>query len=124
MSEHRSELKAPWNKDYVIKFILDCREDGGIPMFRTKYAGIPIEYAGTRAVIGICWGGRGNAPDSILLYDVPKDVVKELEREKGDWKYLLMKYGDLQELISALEKPVVLHSYKETADLLKKLKRI
>ena len=121
MPKHREVIKLPWTPENVKRFILECRADGGIPMFRTHYAGIPFEYAGQRAVVAICWGGYGRAPDSVLFFNVPEDIIKELEREKGDWKFLLLRYGTVEDLIKAMKYPVILTHYKESAELIEKI---
>ena len=82
---------AEWNKESVVKFITKCRKAMGIPVFKTKYAGVEFKYKGKPAVVATCWGGFNTG--SWLFTDVPEKEFKELEERRGDWKFLLEKYA-------------------------------
>jgi len=79
-----------WNKRDVINFIMTCRRDEGIPMFKTRFAGRRFPRNG---VMAICWGGKGMAPDSMMFINVPEDELRFLEENVGDWRRLLKKYN-------------------------------
>jgi len=73
-----------WTKKNVTKFIVGCLEDEGYPMFKTRFAGRELPY-----VLGICWGGRGEFPDSVKFLNVPEKYREFLEEGYKDWMRLL-----------------------------------
>jgi len=92
--------KEKWTPSAVRDFILACRRDKGIPMFKTKYAGIPLEIDHSPVAIAICWAGE-DFVDSKVFTDVPKEDLHLLEEGFGDWKRLLRKYGTEKEFEEA-----------------------
>jgi len=105
------EFKPPhpitkWDRDTVMGFIEACRRDKGIPIFKTRFAGVPIWSTDHKNVLAVCWGGEGNAPDSVIFTDVPEEDFYDLERRIGDWRYLTMKYAGMKKLKELLEIPV------------------
>lgn len=80
-----------WNR-YVGDFIYQCRRDGGVPMFKTKYAGKRFEIGNKPAVLGICYGGRGMAKDSQWFKNIPEHELELVERETGEWRELAIRH--------------------------------
>ena len=73
-------------KDNVAKWIVDCLEDRGVPMFRISH------FAGDLAVTGVCWGGL-NKVTSVKFIDVPKEDIDVIINTTGEWHVFLKKYG-------------------------------
>ena len=73
----------------LIKFIKKCRDAGGVPIIRTKYGGVRLPH---NSVVVACWG-RGDVVKGGTITDIPPDLIDELEKTKGDWKWLLERYG-------------------------------
>ena len=93
--------RVKWDKDSVISYIEACRKDKGLPVFKTKFAGIEFEINGKPAVMAVCWAGN-DLVGSQIFTDVPKDVVGFLEEGVGDWRRLVKKYAP--EKLPELEK--------------------
>lgn len=92
-----------YSPEQVILFIKRCLDAGGVPTFRTKFAGRPFEVEGKKAVVVMCWGGEANKePFSRVFYDVPEEDYQIMEKLSGEWKYLLEKYKDID--VKKLEK--------------------
>jgi len=91
----------------VVAWISDCRlRDGGIPTFRTGFAGLPFKQDETYYIKGVCWLGA-NLVDSKDFKGVPKEDFEHLHTHSDDWKYLMKRYAPKQ-LREAVEKaPVV-----------------
>jgi len=85
-----------WSPKNVVNWIVACRADKGIPIFKTRYAGVKFSVRNEPAVLGVCWGGEDTAP-SILFTDVPEEDLKLIEEGIGDWKRLIEKYGTEKE---------------------------
>jgi len=85
--------RQSWNRVTVTDFIVSCREQGGVPMFRTRFAGLPYETPeGKEAAVAVCWGGVG--PEiSTAFTELPRDVVETLSRRRTQWDWLLALYG-------------------------------
>jgi len=95
-------------KRNIADFIKGCREDKGIPMFRTRFAGQPIVTPeGERAVLGVCWGGEDKMP-SFWFKNVPKEDIELIDRYTGDWRHLWLKYGEKEKLKELEKLPIVL----------------
>lgn len=67
-------------------FIKLCLDYGGVPVFRTRYAGKRFD----NLVLGICY--RGKVKAHMWFKNVPSDVLEEMERTTGDWRWLLQRY--------------------------------
>ena len=89
----RQEEKLPYAPQTIAKFIVDCRKDKGIPMFKTKFVERRFEYKGKPAVWGICWAGEEKVTNSILFTEANEEDIKRMEEGTGDWKWLINKYG-------------------------------
>lgn len=76
-------------KQNVAKWIVDCLEDHGVPMFRMSHIG------DQPAVTGVCWGGL-NRVTSVHFVDVPKDDIETIVSTTGEWRIFLKKYGNDQ----------------------------
>ena len=82
-----------WNKENVVKFILQCRDQHGTPIFRTKFAGERLKtYENKPAVLGICFSGT-EEEISRAFADVPSGIVDWLEYGTSDWKRILERYA-------------------------------
>jgi len=92
--------KEKWTPSAVKEFILECRRDKGIPMFKTKYAGIQLSMDNHPLALAICWAGE-DFVGSRVFTDVPKEDIKLMEEGFGDWKRLLNKYGSPKDLEEA-----------------------
>jgi len=70
-------------------FIRRCTAAGGVPIFRTKYGGRRLPG---NAVIAACWGKGKEVPGGTIT-DVPIDIINEMEKRAGDWKWLAERLG-------------------------------
>lgn len=93
--------RMKWNKDSVLSYIEACRKDKGLPIFKTKFAGIEFEIDRKPAVMAVCWAGN-DLVGSVVFTDVPKEDIELLEEGVGDWRRLVKKYAP--EKLSELEK--------------------
>ncbi|MBW2672721.1 MAG: hypothetical protein JRD89_04785 [Deltaproteobacteria bacterium] len=101
-------IRYKWEKDAVVDFILSCREQGGIPIFKTRFANVSLGVDGKPAVLAVCWGGMG--PElSRVFTDVPSEIREEMEKRASDWLWLLERYAP-QKAAIARYKPVVIPS--------------
>ena len=73
----------------IRKFIRECVAAGGVPIFRTKYGGRRIKGNG---VVAACWGAGDRVPGG-TIYNVPPDIIREMEEKVGDWKWLAERLG-------------------------------
>ena len=103
--------KEKWTPSAVRDFILECRRDLGIPMFKTKYAGVPLEIDHSPVAIAICWAGE-DFVDSKVFTDVPREDIKLMEEGFGDWKRLLLKYGTEKDLEEAKRYGIYVRSWR------------
>jgi len=90
-----------WDPKDLKDFILSCRADEGYPMFKTTFH--KEHVWGKNNVLAVCWGGH-NRVNSIIFTDVPKEDLDLIEKNVGDWKILLKKYGTEEDILKA-------HSY-------------
>ena len=86
------KFAVKWNAENVRNFITGCLDDGGVPMFKDRYAGKPFLVNGKRAVLGICYGGKGRFKDSQWFIDVPKKDIDLIEKETGEWREFIERY--------------------------------
>jgi len=122
-------LREKYTPVTVLRFIKRCLDAGGVPMFRTRYAGEPFEVDGKRAVVAICYGARGKAgvigrfPYSRIFFDVPEDIYILMETTHGEWKYLVEKYEkDYGEIVKKLMKAKTVFDWPiESEEALEKL---
>jgi len=84
-------LPVKWTPEAVVKYIKECRAGKGIPMFFTRYAGEQYKADGKLAARSSCWGGSDSG--SVFWVGVPKEDIEMMERTKGDWRALLIKYA-------------------------------
>lgn len=89
LRKHAEEKAIDWKPDEVEEFIEGCLDDGGIPMFKNRYAGRRFEVDGKPAVLAICYGGRGRYKDSQWFKNVPEKDIDIIEKETGEWKEFL-----------------------------------
>ncbi|MBA7696540.1 hypothetical protein ES703_105190 [subsurface metagenome] len=76
-------------RENVADWITSCLEAGGLPMFRTRYAG--LRWDGDRVLV-VCYAKADEVPGG-FLEDVPRGDLELMERGVGDFRPLLEKYG-------------------------------
>jgi hypothetical protein len=87
--------KVEYKPEEVVKFIKECIDAKGLPVFRTRYAGKRFEVDGKPAVIASCFGGiKEKEPQTRVFYNVPEKDIMLMERFTGDWVYFLGKYAE------------------------------
>jgi len=84
--------RVEWKPEKVVKYIEFCKKDMGVPIFLTRYAGMPFEEEGKPAIMAKCLGGFDTV-GSVYFVSVPKKVWEEVDRLKRDWEHLLLKYA-------------------------------
>jgi len=90
---------ARWRSN-LRRFIIDCIERGGVPIFRTRYGGLMLCRGNVCRVIAVCWGAGRHTGHSI---EVPKWIAEELDRRRGDFLYLSNVLGiDLEKLLRSI----------------------
>jgi len=70
-------------------FIERCLRAGGVPIIRTRYGGRRLPG---NAVVVACWGKGKEVPGGTIT-DIPADILSELERRVGDWRWLAQRLG-------------------------------
>ena len=86
------ELDEYTGVEGLIRYAVRCRVAGGHPIFRTRFGG--AEFGDW--VLAVCFGAADKVP-TIDIEGVPRDLVKELERYSGDWRFLRKRYRDIYE---------------------------
>ena len=76
-------VRRKWDPREATEFIYLCRAKGGLPMFRTGYAGVEFD----RRVLAVCYAPREHVP-SMVFEEVPPEIMGTLRRAVGDWKIL------------------------------------
>ena len=66
-------------------FARRCLAAGGIPIFRTRYGGKRLP---NNSVVAACWG-KGDTVKGGTITDVPLEIIERMEKETGDYKWLL-----------------------------------
>ena len=66
-------------------FLRRCTAAGGVPIIRTKYGGRRLPG---NAIVVACWGKGKEVPGGTIT-DIPTDLIEEMERRAGDWKWLM-----------------------------------
>ena len=103
--------KVKWTRDNLVRFILGCRRDKGLPIFKTKFAGFQFEVDNKPAVMAVCWAGQ-DMWGSQMFVDVPKEDIKLIEEGTGDWRRLIEKYGTPEEIKMAKSGFILIRSVK------------
>jgi len=83
------KFAVKWDDNNVKIFIKGCLEDGGVPMFKDRFAGERFIVDGKPAVLGICYGGKGRWKDSQWFKEVPEEDIDVIESMTGEWKEFL-----------------------------------
>jgi hypothetical protein len=100
-----------WEPRKVVEWILACRKDEGIPMFKSKFAGVHFQVEGKPAVMGVCWAGRDGV-GMVMFKDVPESDVRLIEEGVGDWRKLIEKYGSREEIEKAESYGIFIKGFK------------
>lgn len=90
--EEHGDIVGDYRKK-VIPFIRSCIDVGGVPMFRTKYAG--ERWKNDRVMI-VCYGNADEVPGG-FLENVPGEDVAFMESKTGEWRDILRKYGSAED---------------------------
>ena len=107
LGKKAAKVALDW-KTNIADYIVACRQDGGLPFFRLSYAGQPLVTTdGRRTVLGICWAGKGSIEGKWFV-NVPEEDIERMERELGDWRFLIEKYGEPDQIRKAYEAKVIL----------------
>ena len=104
--KHAKENAVDWSN--VKDFIEGCIADGGVPMFKDRYAGKRFDGR----VLAICYAGRGFYPSHQWFKNVPEEDIELIESKTGEWKDLL-----------ARKEPTVASALHEYGELVRKAKR-
>lgn len=75
------------------KWLKQCIKSGGLPVFRTRYAGARW---GEDMVMAVCYGEEEPPLSGGFFTGVPKEDVEKMEKEAGDWRWIVEKYGDAE----------------------------
>lgn len=100
-----------WEAKKVVNWILKCRKDEGIPMFKTKFAGLHFKVDSEPAVMAICWGGHDGVP-SVIFTKVSKEDLEIIEEGIGDWRKILEKHGTKYDIEEAERYGIYLKGHK------------
>ena len=73
----------------IRNFISRCLAAGGVPIFKTKYGG---KRFGDNSVVAACWRKGKEVPGGTIV-NVPPDIIAEMEKRTGDWKWLAQRLG-------------------------------
>ena len=77
----------------LLRYGVRCRISLGHPVFRTEYGDEKFRDW----VLAVCMGASDRVHAKGI--EVDPEIVEELRRTRGDWKYLVNKYPDLYERI-------------------------
>jgi len=86
----KGNIIGPW-KERIGEWLKACIMGGGLPMFRTRYAGARW---GENMVMAVCYGEEEPPISGGFFIDVPEEDIERMEKETGDWRWLVEKYGD------------------------------
>lgn len=88
----------------VADWIVACRVDGGLPLFKTRFAG---ERYPKGHILAVCWAGRGLI-EGRWFKDVPSEDVELMESKHGEWKDILSDRGTSEQVEKAMKAPLIL----------------
>lgn len=81
-----------WTPDRIVEQIISCRADcKGIPIFKTKYGGRPLQVDGKPVVMISCWAGKDCRGK--YFRNIPEDALSAIASKDGDWKHFLREYA-------------------------------
>ncbi|MEM2187802.1 MAG: hypothetical protein QW692_01850 [Nitrososphaerota archaeon] len=86
----RGNILGTW-KDVMPKWMKQCIMSGGLPMFRTRYAGMRW---GENMVMATCYGEEEPPLSGGFFIEVPEEDIAKMEEATGDWRWIVEKYGD------------------------------
>jgi len=114
--------KEPYSPKALSDFIHRCRTvEGGIPHFIPKYGDAYLtEDLKVFDVLGTCWGGEPESPvGSVMLTNVPHELVDEIKERKKDYVWLIKKFGTKKQVEESLIAPIFHERYPPRAVVLK-----
>jgi hypothetical protein len=77
-------------KEKIGEWIEKCIRSGGLPMFRTRFAGARWD---DDKVLAVCYGEEEPPISGGFFTGVPKDEIDRMEQSTGDWRWVVDKYG-------------------------------
>lgn len=111
MTEIKKESYSP---KALAEFIHKCRtKEGGIPHFIPKYGDAYLsEDLETYNVLSVCWGGKPESPvGTVMLTNVPHELVDEVKERKKDYVWLIRKFGTKKQVEESLIAPIFHERY-------------
>jgi hypothetical protein len=85
----RGHVIGDW-KEKIGEWIEKCIMSGGLPMFRTRFAGARWD---DDKVMAVCYGSEEPPISGGFFTGVPKDEIEKMEQTTGDWRWIVDKYG-------------------------------
>jgi len=104
-------IQRHWNRENVLIWIKKIIDSGGVPVFRTHYAGRPLKADGDFAIWGI--SELSDVPN-ILFVGVPPEDYEFCVVTKGEWKYLERYFDEKDKLTKEIA--LLLAEYSEKKD--------
>jgi len=104
-------IQRPWNKENVLAWIEKIVSSGGVPVFKTHYAGRPLRANGDFAIWGI---SELSEVPNILFVDVPEEDFEFCVESVGEWKYLKDYFDEKDRLTKEIA--LLLAEYVEKKD--------
>jgi hypothetical protein len=98
--------RVKYSREEILNYIVKCREDEGIPIFKTRFAGIRFD-----GVFATCWAGR-NLVGSVFFEGVPEEDTRFMEEGVGDWRRMLEAWGTPEQKSKAYSKGIYIMGYR------------
>ena len=94
-------------KNATVKWepIKEIKEKSG--RYTYDFTTITGNFIANNIIVHNCWGGKGVVEGQYFV-NVPEEDLERMERELGDWRWLIRKYGDPKQVRMAFEAPVIL----------------
>jgi len=103
--------RVRWSKEKEIEIGLTCRRQEGYPMYLSKFAEIPFRVEGEPAFMMKCWGGKGPEITTVFTH-VPKEEIKDIEEDIGDWARRIKKFGTPEQIRENEEYGIYIAGYR------------
>jgi len=94
-------------KNATVKWepIKEIKEKSG--RYTYDFTTITGNFIANNIIVHNCWGGKGVVEGQYFV-NVPEEDLERMERELGDWRWLIRKYGNPKQVRMAFEAPVIL----------------